>query len=229
MVNPLIVALDVATGAQAVRLATLLREHVGGFKVGLGLLSGPGPVAVAAVTSIGLPVFADAKLHDIPATVRTAARHMGGLGARWLSVHASGGPAMLEAAVEGLSEGAAGREAGVLAVTVLTSLDKKALHATGITATPGRLVSRMARVAADTGCEGVVCSPKELGIVAEVAPNLLKVTPGIRGPGEDTNDQERVASAGTALQHGADLLVIGRPIINVPDPVAAARRILASL
>jgi len=228
MVNPLIVALDVETAAHAARLARLLKEDVGGFKVGLGLLSGPGP-AVLAVIGSERPVFADAKLHDIPATVRSAARQLGALGARWVSVHASGGPAMLEAAVEGLSEGAGGRDAGVLAVTVLTSLDASALHAVGITASPGRLTSRMARLAAETGCEGIVCSPRELGIVADAAPGLIKVTPGIREAGAAPDDQARVATPADARRHGADFLVVGRPIIRAADPLLAVRHLLASL
>jgi len=229
VVNPLIVALDVETAAQAVRLAGMLEGEVGGFKVGLELLSGPGPATIAAVGEGGIPVFADAKLHDIPATVRRAAKQLGRLGARWVSVHASGGRAMLEAAVEGLADGAGGREAGVLAVTVLTSLDEEALHAVGIATTPGRLVSRMASLAAASGCEGIVCSPKELGIVATVAPDLLKVTPGIREAGAANDDQARVATAREAIQHGADFLVVGRPIIRAADPVLAARRLLTSM
>ncbi|NIA24730.1 MAG: orotidine-5'-phosphate decarboxylase [Gammaproteobacteria bacterium] len=229
MVNPLIVALDVATAAQAVRLARMLESEVGGFKVGLELLSGPGPATISVLGTSGVPVFADAKLHDIPATVRRAARQLGALGARWVSVHASGGRAMLEAAVEGLADGAGGRDAGVLAVTVLTSLDDEALHGVGIAASPGRLTSRMARLAAETGCEGIVCSPKELGIIATVAPDLVKVTPGIREAGAANDDQARVAAPREAMQHGADFLVVGRPIIRAVEPVLAARRILASI
>lgn len=229
MVNRLIVALDVATAAQAARLAHILESDVGGFKVGLELLSGPGPATIAMLGANGVPVFADAKLHDIPATVRRAAKQLGALGARWVSVHASGGRAMLEAAVEGLADGACGREAGVLAVTVLTSLDEEALHSVGIAASPGRLTSRMARLAAESGCEGVVCSVKELGIIATVAPDLVKVTPGIREPGAAKDDQARIATPGEAVRHGADFLVVGRPIIRAVEPVLAARRILASM
>src|SRR5690606_12280429 len=119
--NPLIVALDFSEARPAVEMARTLASHVGGFKVGLELLMGPGPATVAAVRELGRPVFVDAKLHDIPNTVRRAAANLGAIGARWVTAHAAGGSAMLGAAVEGLEEGAAGHQAGITARTVLTS------------------------------------------------------------------------------------------------------------
>ncbi len=218
---PVLVALDVATGEEAVRLAKAVAPHVGGFKIGLGLLYGPGPVLTSALVSFGLPVFVDAKLHDIPTQVGAAARRLGRLGARWVTAHVAGGVPMLEAAVEGLGE-TSGGGAGVLGVTVLTSLDEASLAAVGITATPGRLVSRMARAADRAGCEGLVCSPQELQVVATVAPDLVKVIPGIRPTGVDAGDQARVSTPQAAIARGADWLVVGRAITAAPDPVAAA-------
>lgn len=217
--NPVLVALDVSTAEEAVRLGRRLAPHVGGFKVGLGLLLGPGPATVAALAQLERPVFADAKLHDIPSQVRAGARRLAGYGARWISVHASGGLAMMEAAAEGAAEG--GR-AGLLGVTVLTSLDEAALARWVGGTTAGKLTSRLARLAAEAGCEGVVCSPRELGVVADVAPDLVRVTPGIRPAGTAAADQQRVAAPAEALARGADWLVVGRPIIAAPDPVAAA-------
>lgn len=219
--NPIIVALDLAGAEEAVRLAGRLVDHVGGFKVGLGLLHGPGPGTVSALADLGKPVFVDAKLHDIPSQVEVAARRLGRWGARWVSAHAGGGAAMLEAAASGLDLGSAGH-GGVLGVTVLTSLDEAALAAVGVTASPGRLVSRMARVVLGAGCEGIVCSPLELRVVADVAPDLIKVTPGIRPEGSSPGDQTRVATPEYALSRGADWLVVGRPITQADDPVAAA-------
>jgi orotidine-5'-phosphate decarboxylase len=227
--NPILVALDVASAEQAVRLAKTLAPHVGGFKVGLELLMGPGPAVVSAVAELGLPVFCDAKLHDIPNTVEHAARQVGRMGARWLTVHASGGEPMMRAAVEGLADGSGARPSGVLAVTVLTSLDAATLTSTGVSGSPGRQVARLARLAAAAGVEGVVCSVKELGDVAQVAPNLVKVTPGVRPVGADAGDQARVATPAEAIERGADLLVIGRPITRAADPVAAAIEIAESL
>ena len=225
---PFVVALDLPNAEAAVRLAQRIEPYVGGFKVGLGLLLGPGPALVGALAELGKPVFADAKLHDIPSQVEAAARSLGRHGARWVTTHAGGGMAMIESAVAGLKTGSSGY-GGILAVTVLTSLDAADLAQVGIPATPGKLVSKMARVASRAGAEGVVCSPQELGVVAEVAPDLMKVTPGIRPAGAATDDQSRIATPEEAIRRGADLLVIGRPITGADDPVAAARDIARQL
>ncbi len=227
MVNPILAALDVTTAEEAVRLARLLQASVGGFKVGLELLMGPGPALVGVIAELGLPVFCDAKLHDIPTTVRRSAEQLARVGARWVSVHAAGGGEQLEAAVEGLRVG--GRDAGVLAVTVLTSMDDGTLAEVGIRESAGRQVSRLAKLAARAGAEGVICSPKESGVVREVAPDLLRVTPGIRPSWADPDDQRRVATPAEAISRGAHHLVIGRPITRAPDPVEAAERILAEI
>ncbi len=225
--NPLLVALDVSSAEAAVRAASDLVEVVGGFKVGMELLTGPGPGVVALVGDLGSPVFVDVKLHDIPTTVRRAARNLGAMGARWVSVHASGGEAMLSAAVAGLAEGAAGRPAGVLAVTVLTSLDDRALAEVGVHASTAAQTVRLARLAEAAGCEGMVVSPRELIVASDAAPSLLRVTPGIRPAGAATDDQRRFTSPTDAIRHGADLLVVGRPVTRASDPRAAAAAIIA--
>lgn len=222
--NPIIVALDTRTADEAVRLAEAVAPSVGGFKVGLRLLLGPGPATVAAVAGLGKPVFADAKLHDIPSQVEAAARTLGEFGARWITVHAGGGRAMIEAAVAGID--AAGHRGGILGVTVMTSLTAADLSAVGIESTPGKLTSKMARLSAAAGCEGVICSPQELGVVNEVAPELTRVTPGIRPAASAADDQARVATPAEAIRRGADWLVIGRPITGAADPAAAAAAIL---
>jgi orotidine-5'-phosphate decarboxylase len=226
--SPLIVALDVDSAEEAVRLAKSVAPHVGAFKVGLGLLHGVGPGVATALVDLGKPVFADAKLHDIPSQVGAAARRLGRIGVRWVTAHVSGGEKMLRAAQEGLVE-TSGGYAGILGVTVLTSLGQPDLAAVGIANTPGKLVSKMARVAAGAGCEGIVCSPQELAVVATVAPELVRVTPGVRPAGSGTGDQTRVMTPQQAIERGADWLVIGRPITSAPDPAGAAAKILASL
>jgi orotidine-5'-phosphate decarboxylase len=226
--NPIIVALDLPTAEEAVVMAREVEPYVGGFKIGLGLLHGPGPATIDAVVRLGKPVFADAKLHDIPSQVRSAAERLAKHGARWVTAHVSGGIDMLQAAVEGLSSGAGGADAGILGVSVLTSLDKSALERIGIQRSPGQLVGKMAKVAAAAGCEGVVCSPQELNVVVQAAPGLLRVTPGIRSERVD-DDQARTASPREAIDRGASLLVIGRPITQALDPAAAAERILAEI
>jgi orotidine-5'-phosphate decarboxylase len=224
-VNPLLVALDFPSATEAVRMAIRLVDVVGGFKIGLQLLSGPGPGTVLAIRELGKPVFVDAKLHDIPNTVESAARRLGALGARWVTVHASGGEVMMAAAVNGLASGADAGPAGILAVTVLTSLDTSSLARTGVTGSPGRQVSRLSRLAGEAGAEGVVCSVRELGDVAQVAAGLLRVTPGIRPAGADFDDQSRVSTPSEAIRRGADYVVVGRPITRAADPLAAAAAI----
>ncbi len=228
MVNPILVALDLADANDALRLARVVEPHVGGFKVGLELLMGEGPAVVSSLAEMGKPVFCDAKLHDIPNTVEAAARRIGALGARWLTVHASGGADMMKAAASGLTEGSEGM-AGVLAVTVLTSLDGAALAATGVGNDIGTHVGILAALAAECGAEGVVSSVRELGVVRAVAPRLTKVTPGVRPAGSAPGDQARVATPAEAVDAGADLLVIGRPITRAWDPASAAAAIVASL
>ena len=220
MSDRLLVALDLPTAEDAVRLARRLAPHVGGFKIGLGLLYGPGPATVAALTEVGKPVFADAKLHDIPSQVERAARRLAALGARWITAHGSGGVEMLEAARKGAR--AAGTRAGILAVTVLTSLDEVDVARLAPGSTVGKLTSRLAKSAQEAGCEGVICSAWELGVVAQVAPDLLKVTPGIRLPGAGSHDQARTMAPAEAVERGADLVVVGRGIVGAEDPVAAA-------
>lgn len=226
--NRIIAALDLPTAEDAVRLATRVAPHVGAFKVGLGLLHGTGPGIVAALVDLGKPVFVDAKLHDIPTQVEAAARRLGRLGVRWVTAHVSGGETMLRAAVEALGETSSGH-AGILGVTVLTSLDQDSLVALGIGNSPGKLVSKMSALAAEAGVEGAVCSPQELGVVATVAPRLLRVTPGVRPTGSAIGDQRRVMTPQDAIARGADWLVIGRPITAADDPVAAAAEIASSM
>jgi len=226
MVKGVIVALDLPDAESAVAMAERTSQYVVGFKIGLGLLTGPGPLVISAVVALGKPVFVDAKLHDIPSQVEIAARNLGRHGARWVTAHVAGGQAMLEAAVRGLREGSGDAPAGILGVTVLTSLDQSALARVGIDRSPGKLVARMAKVAAASGCEGVVSSPQELTVVADVAPSLLRVTPGIR-PDERADDQARTMTPAEAISRGADLLVVGRPITAAHDPAEAAAAIAA--
>lgn len=226
MVIPVLVALDVPTLESAEELADGLVDHVGGFKVGLELLMAEGPRAVSAIAERGLPVFADAKLHDIPNTTKRAAAELAANGARWVTVHAMGGGGMIEAAAEGMGRG---RESGVLGVTVLTSLDDSDLADLGVTRSIPDQVASLARLAESHGAEGVVCSPQEAPVVKTVASGLLTVTPGIRPVSVGRDDQKRVTTPRRALEGGADLLVIGRAITGADDPVSAAARIAADI
>jgi orotidine-5'-phosphate decarboxylase len=208
--NPVLVALDLPDMDRAEALARVLAPHVGGFKVGLELMMSEGPEAVSRISSVGLPVFADAKLHDIPNTAAAAARQLGARGARWVTAHAAGGAAMLEAVAEGL-----GDTGGMLAVTVLTSLGEEDLVGMGVTGTVATQVRRLSALAVSAGAEGVVCAVNEVAVVKEVSTDLLAVTPGIRLDPSRRHDQRRVASPGEAVAAGADLRNgYGRP--NMP-------------
>ena len=210
--SPLIFALDVPSTSEAAGWVERLHGEVGLFKVGLELFSTAGPEAVRAVTREGGAVFLDAKLHDIPATVEGAARALAALEPALVTAHAQGGKAMLEAAVRGLGP-------RVLAVTRLTSL-------------PASLdeVTEAARCAREAGCRGVVCSGAEAAAVREaVGPDLLIVCPGVRPSGADADDQVRVVTPSQAIRDGADYIVVGRPIRDAADPLAAARAINAEV
>lgn len=228
MSSPIMVAIDTSDRSSAIALAAAVSDSVGAFKIGLGLLHGSGSALIRELGDLGRPVFADAKLHDIPTQVERAAFALGRAGARWVTVHASGGASMMQAAVSGLDAGSNGF-AKALAVSVLTSLDGPGLHEVGISAEPRELVAAMARTAEGAGVEGLVCSPQEIEIVKAAAPGLDIITPGIRPAGSPVGDQRRTASPREALDSGATWLVIGRPITSADDPGAAAAAILSDL
>lgn len=218
----LIVALDVPDLDDAVALAERLAGHVGWFKVGLELFGAHGPEAVRRIREHG-PVFLDLKLHDIPTTVERAARQLSDLGAGLLTVHAGGGAAMLRAAAEGFGPGR------LLAVTVLTSLSDTELAELGEEPAEVRVV-RLARLAVDAGVPGLVCAPPDLRRVrASVGIEPLVVTPGVRPTGSSEDDHARIATPAGALDDGADLVVVGRPIVRAEDPVVAADALVAEL
>jgi orotidine-5'-phosphate decarboxylase len=228
----LVVALDASEAERLLALAHTLRGHVGMVKVGLEAFTAVGPSLVAQLDGLGLPVFLDLKLHDIPNTVDRAARNCAGLGVRALTVHASGGEAMLAAAVTGAEAGkAAGRPRPlVLAVTVLTSLDNEALERLGISGGAAARVWGWAAMAHRAGCDGVVCSPRELAMLRrDMPPDFVLLSPGIRPAGAAADDQRRVATPSAALAAGADYLVVGRPITAAGDPAAAAEAIIAEM
>ncbi len=227
----LVVALDASDEGAILGLARLLRGRVGMMKVGLEAFTTAGPSLVAALRDEGMPVFLDLKLHDIPNTVERAAANCARLGVSLLTVHAAGGPAMLEAAVAGARAGAGtGATPRVLAVTVLTSLDDGTLAALGMPGGAGERVSSWAALAQSAGCDGVVCSPREAArLRRERGEGFVLLTPGIRPAGGAVGDQRRVAAPRDAVEAGSDYLVIGRPITAVPDPASAADAIVAEM
>ncbi|HSM93960.1 MAG TPA: orotidine-5'-phosphate decarboxylase [Anaeromyxobacteraceae bacterium] len=223
--NRICAALDFGSWREAEPFARAIAPHVGLLKVGLEIFAAEGPPAVRAAAALGRPVFLDLKLHDIPNTVEGAARSAAATGAALLTVHASGGPDMVRAAVRG-----AGGKVRILAVTVLTSLDAAALEAIGLAGPPESAVVRLAKLAVDAGAGGLVCSPHEVAQVrAAVGPGPLLVVPGVRPAGAAIGDQARVATPEAAVRAGADVIVLGRPLRDAADPAAAARAIAASI
>src|SRR5512138_2668929 len=218
-------ALDFPSWAAAEPFARAVAPEVGLLKVGLELFTAEGPGAVRSAAALGRPVFLDLKLHDIPNTVEGAARSAAASGASLLTVHASGGPEMIRAAVRGGGPGVR-----ILAVTVLTSMDAPTLDRIGLAGPPREAVVRLEKLAVDAGAGGIVCSPLEVADVrAAVGPGPLLVIPGIRPAGSALGDQARVATPRDAVLAGADVLVIGRPLRDAPDPAAAAARIAAEI
>jgi orotidine-5'-phosphate decarboxylase len=234
--NPILVALDVPTAAAALALADVLRGAVGGFKIGSQLFTAEGPSIVRTLTGRGDLVFLDLKFHDIPNTVAGAVESASRLGAWMMNVHASGGAAMMIAAVEAADRAAAeGRVRPLMiAVTVLTSMRAEVLASVGVDRTPLDQVVHLATMAKAAGMDGVVASPRETAAIREACgKSFLIVTPGIRGGGAEQTigrqDQSRTMTPGEAMREGASYLVIGRPITGAPDPRAAAESILKAI
>lgn len=232
MRNPIILALDLPDPERALALALAVGPHVGAVKVGKELFVSAGPRIVQELRARGIGVFLDLKFHDIPNTVAKAVSASTRLDVQMLTVHASGGAAMLSAATGAAQETAAGlgRPAPlVLAVTVLTSFDEAALHQLGIPGSIENQVERLALLATHSGVPGLVCSPLELPRLRSVLPASIQlVTPGIRTGNEKPDDQKRTLSPQEAIAAGASWLVVGRPIYAAQDPVLAAQSIARS-
>jgi orotidine-5'-phosphate decarboxylase len=224
----LIVALDVPDAASAAKLVCQLENTCHWFKVGLELFVAAGPAVLKPLVARGHSVFLDLKFHDIPNTVAGAVRSAADLGVRMMTVHAAGGPAMLAAARAALDGVANPPE--LLAVTVLTSMDKTQVNSVGVDRSPAKQVELLARMGLDAGIRGFVCSPEEVArLRALTGPAGVLVIPGIRPAGSAIGDQKRIATPGDALRQGASYLVVGRPITQAPDPAEAAEAILKEM
>jgi len=225
--NPVFVALDTPDLERALTLARAVRSHVGGLKVGLEFITACGPDGVKRVVDIGLPVFADVKFHDIPNTVAAASRELARLGAKMFNIHASGGEVMMREAAAAAR--AVDPNVKVLGVTVLTSIDDSLLLAVGQKGPAAEQVVRLARLAKESGLDGVVCSAHEIApLRAACGSEFLLVVPGIRPAGASLGDQRRVMTPAEAYAAGADILVVGRPITAAANPALAARAIAAA-
>ena len=224
MSNPIYLALDLPTLDGAMALADRVKSHVGGFKLGLEFFCAHGHHGVHEIAHAGLPIFLDLKLHDIPNTVAGAMQAIHVLEPAIVTVHASGGRAMMEDAKAAASVGTR-----VVAVTMLTSLDERDLARTGVNGNAHEQVLRLAELAQTAGLDGIVCSGREVGAVRKQWKDGFFVVPGLRLNGGPNGDQKRVVTPRQARDDGASVLVVGRPISRAEDPVAAARAIEATL
>ncbi len=224
MTSPIYVAIDTPDMERARQIAARVRNHVGGIKLGLEFFCANGHPGVREMAALGLPIFLDLKLHDIPNTVAKAIQALRPLEPAILTVHAAGGRAMLEDA-----KAAAPAGTKVVAVTVLTSLDRDDLGAIGVSGDPHAQVERLTALAREAGIDGVVCSGHEVAAARKIWPEGFFVVPGVRPGGGPQADQKRVMTPRAALDAGASVLVIGRPITQAEDPDAAARAIEATL
>lgn len=222
--SPVFVAIDTPDLGRALEIAKSVRSIAGGVKLGLEFFCANGPSGFREIAALGLPIFLDLKLHDIPNTVAKAVETLRPLEPAVLTVHAAGGRAMMEAA-----KAAAPANTKVVAVTVLTSLDTGDLSSIGIDGEPPTQVQRLAALAREAGVDGIVCSGAEVAAAKRSWPNGFFVVPGVRPAGADVGDQKRVVTPRAAMDDGASILVIGRPITAAPDPQAALEAIAATL
>ena len=222
--RPIFVAIDTPDLGRAVALGEVVAGVAGGLKLGLEFFCANGPSGVERVAGLGLPLFLDLKLHDIPNTVAKAVEALTPLRPAVLTVHAAGGRAMLEAA-----KAAAAADTRVVAVTVLTSLDRSDLADGGVAGSPADQVARLALLARRAGVDGIVCSGGEVAAARAGWPDGFFVVPGVRPAGGEPGDQKRVVTPAQALGDGASILVIGRPITGAPDPARAIRAIADAL
>ncbi|WP_442678722.1 orotidine-5'-phosphate decarboxylase [Sphingomonas sp. ASY06-1R] len=224
MFSRIFVAIDTPDLAGAIAMANKIKGHVGGIKLGLEFFSAHGQHGVRELAAIGLPIFLDLKLHDIPNTVASAIQALHGVAPSILTIHAAGGRAMMEDA-----KAAAPPSTKVVAVTVLTSLDAGDLASIGVGGDEHKQVERLTGLAHEAGLDGVVCSGFEVAAARKLWRDGFFVVPGVRPAGGASGDQKRVMTPRQALDNGASILVIGRPITRAEDPDAAARAIAATL
>ena len=222
--KPIFVAIDTPDLDRALELARSLKSSAGGLKLGLEFFCSNGPSGVAEIAAVGLPLFLDLKLHDIPNTVAKAMQSLRALQPAVVTVHGAGGRAMLEGA-----KAAAPEKTRVVAVTVLTSLDREDLVAAGIGGTPEQQVERLAALARQSGLDGIVCSGEEVKAAKRSWNDGFFVVPGVRPQGSGAADQKRTVTPRQALDRGASILVIGRPITDADDPAEALKAIAATL
>jgi len=224
--NPIILAVDTSSLEEAKILISNLKDYIGGIKIGMEFFDSFGPAGIGIIKNFDIPIFLDLKLHDIPATVYRTVSSLLTLKPAIINVHASGGKEMMLEASRALKD-SNNNNTKIIAVTMLTSLDNDDLKDIGFSGTTDSLVLKLAQLAKDSGLDGIVCSAKEISMIRKnIGDDFLLVVPGIRPKENNLNDQKRTMTPREALEKGADLLVIGRPITQSKDQVSAAKNIL---
>ena len=227
--NPIILAVDTSSLEEAKSLALKLKDHIGGIKIGMEFFNSFGPEGIRVIQKFNIPIFLDLKLHDIPATVYKTVSTLLTLNPAIINVHASGGSEMMRAASRARKD-SNNKNTKIIAVTMLTSLDDNDLKEVGFSITSNELVLSLAKLAKDSGLDGIVCSAREISTIREaIGKDFLLVVPGIRPEDNKLNDQKRTMTPKGAISEGADLLVIGRPITQSDDQVSALMNILEQI
>ena len=227
--NPIILAVDTSSLEEAKSLALKLKDHIGGIKIGMEFFNSFGPEGIRVIQKFNIPIFLDLKLHDIPATVYKTVSTLLTLNPAIINVHASGGSEMMRAASRARKD-SNNKNTKIIAVTMLTSLDDNDLKEVGFSITSNELVLSLAKLAKDSGLDGIVCSAREISTIREaIGKDFLLVVPGIRPEDNKLNDQKRTMTPKGAISEGADLLVIGRPITQSDDQVRALMNILEQI
>lgn len=223
--NPVFCAIDVPNIDSAVNICSEIKEFVGGFKLGLELFMATGAKGYREIAKIGLPIFLDVKLHDIPNTVKGALNSLLPLEPSFITIHTSGGETMMRTAAETAAKAGKGKTK-LLGVTVMTSLDSSDMEKVGQDTEIKRQVLRLAQLAKNSGLDGVVCSPEEISFLREqLGHDFILMVPGIRPEWTSANDQKRVMTPREAIKAGATYIVIGRPITSAESPMEAAKKI----
>ena len=227
--NPIMLAIDTSSLDEAKSLAVKLKDNIGGIKLGMEFFNSFGPSGIKAIKDFDIPIFLDLKLHDIPATVYKTITTLLKLEPAIINVHASGGKEMMMAAAKALKD-SGNKNTKIIAVTILTSLDDNDLYEIGFSGTSNELVLRLAKLAQESGLDGIVCSAKEISTIREnIGSDFMLVVPGIRTKEDNSDDQKRIMTPKEAILLGADLLVIGRPITKAKDEILASKEILDQL
>ena len=226
--NPIILAVDTKSDLEAYEISQEVSGYVGAIKLGLEYFNTYGPEGIRKIQEIGIPIFLDLKLHDIPMTVRKTIETLSDINPAIINVHAFGGQQMMKYALDGL--GQKSRKISLVAVTVLTSLNEDDMAILGIDYPVKDLVQNLAKLTKDSGLAGVVCSAEEIALVRKICgKEFMIIVPGIRPEGSQKDDQKRVITPKQAISLGADYLVIGRPITQSKDPLSKVKEILKSI